>query len=192
MTEEKQPNEPGMPEEQQSISEEDETTLLREQLEEALREKDQFRSMAQRAQADLANYKRRTAEERTELRRTANSQLLLKSITFGDDLDRALALVPPDAVASGWLEGLQLVLRNLAHLLASEGVTKIDAEGQPFEPWEHEAVSYEESPGNEEGIVLRVVRDGYRLHDKVLRPAQVAVSKKTQPPSPLETTNEEA
>jgi len=192
MTEEKQPNEPGMPEEQQFISEEDETTLLREQLEEALREKDQFRSMAQRAQADLANYKRRTAEERTDLRRTANSQLLLKSITFGDDLDRALALVPPDAVASGWLEGLQLVLRNLAHLLASEGVTKIDAEGQPFEPWEHEAVSYEESPGNEEGIVLRVVRDGYRLHDKVLRPAQVAVSKKTQPPSPLETTNEEA
>ena len=192
MTEEKEPEGLGSPEDEVSTSEDEDVALMREQLEEALREKDQFRSMAQRAQADLANYKRRTAEERTELRRTANSQLLLKSITFGDDLDRALALVPPDAVASGWLEGLQLVLRNLAHLLASEGVTKIDAEGQPFEPWEHEAVSYEESPGNEEGIVLRVVRDGYRLHDKVLRPAQVAVSKKTQPPSPLETTNEEA
>ena len=192
MTDEKQPEEAGMPEGQQSISEEDEMTLLREQLEEALRERDQFRSMAQRAQADLANYKQRSADERTELRRTANSQLLLKSITFGDDLDRALSLIPPDAVASGWLEGLQLVLRNLAHLLASEGVTKIDAEGQPFEPREHEAVSYEESPGNEEGIVLKVVRDGYRLHDRVLRPAQVAVSKKIQPPSPQETTNEEA
>jgi molecular chaperone GrpE (heat shock protein) len=192
MTDDKQPEELGVPEEQQPASDGDDTTLLCEQLEEALREKDQFRAMAQRAQADLANYKHRSAEERAELRRTANSQLLLKAIAFGDDLDRALSLIPPDAVAAGWLEGLQLVRRNLIHMLESEGVTKIDAEGQPFEPWEHEAVSYEESPGDEEGIVLRVVRDGYKLHDKVLRPAQVAVSKETQPQSQQDTTTEEA
>ena len=148
-----------------------------EQLEEALREKDQFRTMAQRSQADLVNYRRRAADELEESRRAAKSHLLLKVISVVDDLERALELVPDDAVAPGWLEGIQLVYRKLGSLLQSEGVTKIDAHGQPFQPFEHEAVLYQESADRAEGTVLRVVQDGYKLHDKVLRAAQVAVSK---------------
>ena len=148
-----------------------------EQLEEALREKDQFRTMAQRSQADLVNYRRRAAEELEESRRTAKSDLLLKVISVVDDLERALELVPDDAVAPGWLEGIQLVYRKLGTLLESEGVKKIDAHGRQFEPFEHEAVLYQESADRAEGTVLQVVRDGYKLHDKVLRAAQVAVSK---------------
>ena len=170
----------------------DDLPLLREQMEEVQREKEQFRTMAQRAQADLANFKRRAADERLELRKAANSDLLLKALSVVDDLERALALVPEEAVAPGWLEGLQLVQHNLARLLESEGVTSIEAEGQPFEPWEHEAVIYEETTEAGEGMVVRVIRTGYRLHDRVLRAAQVAVSKAPDTPEQQETTSKEA
>lgn len=150
---------------------------IEEQLAEALREKDQFRAMAQRSQADLANYKRRAAEEVVEARRSASTSLLLKVLSVVDDMERALTHVPEGAVAPGWLDGLRLVQRNLSNLLDSEGVTAIEAQGQPFEPWEHEAVLYEETPDSAEGTVVRVIREGYRLRDRVLRPAQVAVAK---------------
>ena len=148
-----------------------------EQLEEALREKDQFRAMAQRAQADLVNSRRRAAEEMEESRRAAKSHLLLKVISVVDDFGRALEMVPEGAVAPGWAEGLQLVHRKLDSLLESEGVTRIEAEGQPFEPFEHEALLYQESPDKAEDTVLQVIREGYTLNGKVLRAAQVAVSK---------------
>ena len=148
-----------------------------EQLAEALREKDQFRTMALRSQADLANYKRRAAEEMVEARRSASTGLLLKVLSVVDDMERALAHVPENAVAPGWLDGLRLVQRNLSNLLDSEGVTVIEAQGRPFTPWEHEAVLYEETPDSAEGTVVRVIREGYRLRDRVLRPAQVAVAK---------------
>ena len=148
-----------------------------EQLAEALREKDQFRTMALRSQADLANYKRRAAEEMVEARRSASTGLLLKVLSVVDDMERALVHVPEDAVAPGWLDGLRLVQRNLSNLLDSEGVTAMEAQGRPFTPWEHEAVLYEETPDSAEGTVVRVIREGYRLRDRVLRPAQVAVAK---------------
>ena len=173
-------------------SEMEDLALLKEQMEEALREKDQFRTMAQRAQADLVNYRRRVEEERGEVRRNANAQLLLKVLSIADDLQLAMAHLPDDAVAPGWVDGLRLVQRNLEQVLDSEGVTQIQAEGQPFEPREHEAVSYEETPDGQEGMVLRVIRDGYKLHGRVLRPAQVAVSKAQEPQDQDETDQEEA
>ena len=189
MPDKAEPDESTPPDEGQSTSDADETTLAREQMEEALREKEQFRAMAQRAQADLVNYRRRAEDERRELRRGANSELLLKVLSIVDDLERATALVPDDAVAPGWLEGLQLIQRNLENLLTSQGVTGIEAEGKPFEPWQHEAVLYEESSDGKEGVVMSVVRKGYKLHDRVLRPAQVAVSKATQPEAQDENTD---
>ena len=182
---------PASEEEERQAKQEDEAALEREQLEEALREKDQFRTMAQRGQADLANYKKRAAEEMDELRRGANTRLLLKLLSIVDDLNRALALVPDDAVAPGWLEGLELVQRNIDHTLEAEGVTKIEAVGKPFEPWELEAVQYEESADAEDGTVIGVVREGYKHNDKVLRAAQVVVSRKPEPTVKTETIEEE-
>ena len=95
-------------------------------------------------------------------------------------------------MATGWLEGLLLVQRNIESVLNSEGVTKVEAQGQVFEPWEHEALFYEETPNSQEGIVIKVVRDGYKLHDKVLRAAQVIVSKSPEPQDQSETTHQEA
>ena len=192
MTEEKQLEDTGLGEEPKQETEFDDPVLLRAELDEILREKDQFRTIAQRAQADLINYRRRVAEDQESLRRTINAELVLKILSVVDDMDRALNLVPEDVVAPGWLDGLKLVRRNLQILLGSEGVTRIEAEGQRFEPWEHEAVTYEETPDGTEGMVLRVTRDGYKMHDKVLRAAQVAVSKACTKYKHSETKQQEA
>jgi molecular chaperone GrpE len=150
---------------------------LQEQLDEALREKDQFRAIAQRAQADLVNYKKRVTEEIQESRRSATTGILLRTLSVVDDLERALALIPKEAVAPGWSEGLTLVLRNLNTVLESESVKRIEALGRNFDPREFEAVMHEETSEVEEGTVVHVVREGYRHRDRVLRAAQVVVAK---------------
>ena len=179
------------PEEEDRAPEVEDVALLREQLEEALREKDQFHRLAQRSQADLSNYRRRAADELQEQRRQAQSELLLKVVSLIDDLQRALSLVPEDAVAPGWLDGMRLVQRNTTNILESQGVSKIEAVGKPFEPWEFEAVQYAESADADEGQVIEVIRDGYKHYDRVLRAAQVVVSKKPEPETQSENTEEE-
>ena len=148
---------------------------LPDPMEDMEREREQYKAMAQRAQADLVNYRRRVAEERQELQRNANSSLILKFLSVVDDFERAIALLPEDA--AGWQEGLMLVKRNLDNLLESEGVSKIEAAGKPFDPWEHEAVHYLETPDADDGTIIEMFRDGYRLHDRVLRASQVIVAK---------------
>ena len=140
------------------------------------RERDQYKAMAQRAQADLVNYRRRVDEERQELRRNANADLIMKFLGFVDDFERAIGMLPDDA-SEGWQEGLLLVKRKLDGILESEGISKIDAEGEPFDPWRHEAVFHQETLDVEEGVIVSVFKDGYRLHDKVLRASQVIVAK---------------
>ncbi|HJO81827.1 MAG: nucleotide exchange factor GrpE [SAR202 cluster bacterium] len=184
MTEEQQPDELENMEKQ--LDEQlDEPARLQAELDETSREKDQFKNMAQRAQADLVNYRRRAAEEVSEARQSSNSRLLIRLLLVVDDMNRAFDAIPEDAVAPGWLAGLELVRRNLQSVMDSEGVTKIDAEeGQPFDVHEHEAVFFEPSPDREEGVVVNVIRDGYKLHDRVLRAAQVSVSQKVDPEPP--------
>lgn len=150
--------------------------LLIEQLAEAERERGQFKNMAQRAQADLLNYRRRAAEEQAELRRSANADLIGKLLEVVDNFERAIGMLPADA-ADGWHEGLALVQRNLMSILETEGVSKIEAAGKPFDPWEHEAVFHQETTDAEDGVIIAVTREGYRLHDRVLRASQVIVAK---------------
>ena len=140
-------------------------------------ERDQYRAMAQRARADLVNYRRRVDEERQELRRNANADLIVKFLGFVDDFERAIGMLPEDVAEAGWQEGLMLVKRKLDSILESEGVSRIEARGQPFDPWEHEAVHFLETPDVEDGVIAEVFRDGYRLHNKVLRASQVIVAK---------------
>ena len=76
-----------------------------------------------------------------------------------------------------WLEGFKLIERKLISILQGEGLQRIDAEGSAFNPWEHEIVSYLDVPDRQEGEVLEVSRQGYKINGKVLRPAQVVVAK---------------
>ena len=150
---------------------------LEERLEEAERERDQFRTLALRYKADLENYKKRAASELDETRERANAQLLLKLIGLSDDFNRALDYIPEDTSDDGWVEGLRLTQRSIENVMQTEGLSRIEAAiGQPFDVYEHEAVFFEPTDEVDEGTVVRVVRNGYRLRNRVLRAAQVSVA----------------
>ena len=141
-----------------------------------IRERDEFRSLAQRAQADFINYKRRMEEDKLVIGQVATSQLIVQLFPVLDDFERALAHLPPDA-ADSWTEGVQMILRKLEALLETEGITSIDPNpGTTFDPNEHEAVHYEQSSEHTDGSVMSTFRRGYRNSMRVLRPAQVVVS----------------
>ncbi|HEV8516600.1 MAG TPA: nucleotide exchange factor GrpE [Candidatus Limnocylindrales bacterium] len=131
----------------------------------------------QRSAADFANYRRRTEQEREQTLGLANEMLLLKLLAVVDDFDRALAAMPRELEHLGWIEGIWLVERKLRNLLESEGVTPIEAVGKPFDPREHEAVLHEETTAAADGSVIGEIQRGYRIRDRVLRPALVSVAK---------------
>ena len=160
------------------------------QLEESQREVDQFRNLLQRVQADSVNYKRRVEEEREELQKRANANLVIRLLPVLDDFERALQHIPIDDALSPWLAGVELVYRNLRGILESFGVTQIEALDKTFDPMEHESVSYEITEDYEGGRVMSVVRVGYKLHGRVRSPAQVTVSKKKEEESSHEGTSD--
>ena len=150
--------------------------LLAAQLAEANRERDQFRAMAQRAQADLANYKRRAADDNRQALLNSKADILRKFLGVVDDFGRAIDMLPADADPA-WREGIALVQRNLVSVLESERVTKIQSAGALFDPHDHEALAYQETPDLPDGAIAIVMREGYRIDDRLLRPAQVIVAK---------------
>ena len=160
-------------------------------LKEALKEKERFQSIAQRAQADLVNYRSRVIQEQEELRRTVKSGVLTRFIGIIDDLERAISEIP-DTVETGWHEGIQLVLRNLENSLDIEGVKKIEALGVIFDPYKHEALLYEKTSESPEGTILNVIQNGYTLNDKILRPARVVVAQEDEIEQKQEDINEES
>ena len=159
----------------------DEADDLQARLEEAEREREQFRGIAARAQADLVNYRRRAEEEKDEIRRNAKSTMLMKMLSTVDDLDRALALIPSDESA-GWGEGIELVRRNVVNTLDTEGVTKVETLGRPYDPAFAEALLFRETEDEDEGTVIEVFKEGYMYKDRVLRAAQVVVAKRLEQP----------
>src|ERR1035437_104986 len=130
----------------------------------------------QRTAADFANFKRRTAEDRERELGLAGELLLRKLLTVADDFDRALDHMPAEFKGAGWIEGIALVDRKLRALLESEGVTPIEAVGRAFDPREHEAIASVAAPGRPDGEVVDEIQKGYRVRDRVLRPALVAVA----------------
>jgi len=142
----------------------------------ALARAEEHLALAQRAQADYANLRRRTAEERVAMLGLANEILLAKVVGLADDFDLAIEHVPDEARDTAWLEGIAAIDRKLRALLESEGVTPIEALGRPFDPALHEALSHVPGSGRPEDEVVAELRRGYRIRDRVLRPALVAVS----------------
>jgi molecular chaperone GrpE len=154
---------------------------LQAELDEAVRERGQFKALAQRAQADLENLRKRMDEERAEVHRAASAHIITKLLPVLDDLQRALGQATEDATAASWAEGIGLIERNLLTLLESSGVTLIEADSKLFDPMEHEALYSVEDPDKEPGIVASVIRSGYRFHGRVLRAAQVSVAQGSEP-----------
>jgi molecular chaperone GrpE len=143
----------------------------------ALAEKDEFLAALQRERAEFVNYKRRTAEERQAMIGLAGESLIGKVIVLADDFDRAIEARPIAIADDPWVEGIAAIDRKLRQLLESEGVSPIAAEpGAPFDPREHEAVASIPGSGQPDGAIVAELRRGYRLRDRVLRPALVAVA----------------
>ena len=159
---------------------EEQVAALGEELAGAQVEVSQNLDLAQRAQAELANFRKRTEEERISLGKYSNSRLITKLLPVKEDLDLALSHAPESAPNDSWLEGIKLIQRKLNSFLESEGVAEIDGDGAIFNPLEHEAVGTEDSTKHPPGHIIQVVRAGYRLHDRVIQPAQVIVAREPQ------------
>ena len=149
-----------------------------EQLARAREDAQKYLGNWQRAEADFQNYKKRVEQERDENRRFASAALVMNTLPILDDLERALMSVDAHLAGLTWLDGVRLIYRKLQLILENAGVSAIEVEGQQFDPRYHEAVMHADGP---EGRVLAEVQRGYKLHDRVLRPAMVVVGKGAAP-----------
>ncbi|MEJ5315356.1 MAG: nucleotide exchange factor GrpE [Anaerolinea sp.] len=177
-----QGSQPAETAEKDALKEEVET--LRERvraLEEYIRElegkqKEYFEGWA-RERADFSNYKRRIEREQASLTQNITGEILKKYLLILDDLSRAMKMRPRDGEAASWADGIELIYRKLQSILDAEGIQRIPAEQEMFDPMRHEAITYEDSPDHESGQIIEVLQDGYTLGDRVLRPARVRVAR---------------
>ena len=162
--------------EQQTVAADDPIVQLVNEYKEAIKARDIAQDRYLRAAAEFANARRR-AEMRADNEVRAGRERLLGSVLpVVDDFDRAFQSVPDDARESTWVEGFALIQRKLQNTLQREGVTPIEAEGQPFDANRHQAVIVEVADDVPSGTVLQVLQQGYMLDDRVLRPAMVKVA----------------
>jgi molecular chaperone GrpE len=146
---------------------------VQKQLTEAQSQAAEYKDGWQRAVADFQNYKRRVDAEAKDTYSNAAGNIVRRYLPVLDDIERALAHRPADLA---WADGIELIYRKLQAILDAEGVKRIEAEGQPFDPNFHEAVAQEPAEGVESGHVIAVLQNGYMLGERVIRPAQVRVA----------------
>ncbi|MGH7869721.1 MAG: nucleotide exchange factor GrpE, partial [Candidatus Dormibacteraceae bacterium] len=130
-----------------------------------------------RLAADFDNFKKRSRQERNDLLRYAGVELASLLLPVVDDFERVLEHAPEEA-EDGWLKGVRMTVDKLREALATVGVKPIEVQGEHFDPQLHEAIATEVSEAVEEDTVLAEVRRGYQMHERILRPAMVRVSRK--------------
>ena len=138
---------------------------------------EKFRDLALRSQADFDNFRKRAAREKEDAIKYANTSFLDRLIPILDNFELGLNAARTGAGNSPILAGMDMVAKQLTDFLTASGVEPVDGEGQHFDPNLHEAVAQEESAVVPEGIIIRQLRRGYKLRDRLLRPATVVVSK---------------
>ena len=151
--------------------------LLAAELQQAQDKAKEYFEGWQRERADFANYKRRVERDQQMMAQSMKGDIIKKYLTVLDDLERALKARPTEGPVASWANGIELIQRKLQSILESEGVKRIQAEGELFDPTRHEAITYEDSPDHESGQIIEVVQQGYTLGDRVLRPALVRVAR---------------
>ena len=139
----------------------------------------------QREAADFRNYKRRTDQERDTILGMANEDLLLRVLAVADDFDRALEAMPHELTRLSWAEGVVAIDRKLRMLLEAQGVKPIEVLGRPFDPREHEAITHVTTTEAPDESVIGEIQRGYRIRDRVLRPALVSVARNPGPEAGL-------
>jgi len=135
----------------------------------------EYREHVQRLQSEFSNYKKPVDKERGELFSTAKRELVLKLLPVLDDLERMLDHYQKQGECN--CDAVELIYQNLANILAGEGLEKVHAVGEEFDPNFHEAVGVEEVNAEQEDLVLEEWQKGYRFGGKLLRPSRVKVGK---------------
>jgi len=154
------------------VAEKEDVETLKKALAEEKAKAEGYLANWQRAQADFINYKRRSEQEKEEISKFANAMIMLSLLPVLDDLERAFTSVPAHLAKLTWVDGIRLIERKLEASLEAQGLSQIKAMGEPFDPKLHEAAMQGKG---KEGIVIDELQKGYKLHDRVIRPAMVVV-----------------
>ena len=166
---------------------------LKRQLEESDAQANEYLAGLQRERAEFQNFRRRTADERERDAGLAADGLLRKVVALADDFDRAIEARPASHATDPWADGVAAIDRKLRLLLESEGVSPIAvAPGAPFDPAQHDAIVTVPESGQPEGTIVTELQRGYRIRDRVLRPALVAVASGPAEAYPSDATDDGA
>lgn len=154
----------------------DEIAELKREIDELHQISEEYLDGWQRERAEFANYKKRMERERMQLQHNIVGDVMRQYLDIVDDLERALQTRPAEGEGASWAEGIELVYRKFLATLESEGVQPMQVEGQQFDPNWHEAISQEPNDEYESGQIIEVVRNGYLIGERVLRPATVRIA----------------
>ena len=150
---------------------------LKKELEETRTKANEYLDGWQRARAEFANYKKRVDRDQAQTYQVATGNIVRRFLEVLDDLERALKNRPKEGEGAVWSEGIELIYRKLLNMLENEGVKPMEIKNDFFDPNLHEAVMSEENSEFESGQIIDVIRQGYVLGDRVLRPAMVRVAR---------------
>lgn len=147
-----------------------------ETLESVRKQRDEYYDLLLRKTAEFENYRKRIDRERRDLSEYAGADILKAVLPLVDDLERALQAASTTDSVAAYRTGVELILKQLIDLLKKKGVTLIESVGQDFDPHIHQAVTQEVSEDHREGEVMQELARGYKLGDRLLRPAMVKVA----------------
>jgi molecular chaperone GrpE len=147
------------------------------ELDEWKKQSKEFMDGWQHERADFSNYRKRIERDQTETKQNITADVVKKYLVVLDDIQRALKTRPTEGEAGSWAEGVELIARKLQSILDSEGIKRIPAEDELFDPHRHEAVTHEDSPDHQNGQIIEVLQEGYTIGERVIRPALVRVAK---------------
>lgn len=131
----------------------------------------------QRERADLINYRNRVLRDRDQEKQNLTVEIIKKYLVLHDDLGLALKNPPADQASKQWVDGIALILKKMQKILEVEGIEPINTEKVDFDPQLHEAISHEENPDYKSGQVIEVIKPGYKIENRIIRPALVRVAK---------------
>lgn len=176
-TDEEQPAEDAGPAQADEEPAADPVPLAAEPVPDPAAERDEYRDLLLRKQAEFDNFKKRVERDRAKANRQAERLLIVALLPLLDDFERALGASTDAGGVEAYRAGIELIHRQLLETLRKRGVTSIDTAGARFDPNLHEAVAYQASEGREDGDVIDELRRGYLFHEELLRAAMVRVAK---------------
>lgn len=167
-----------------TTEQEEMVTIPLKSMEEQLKEiddlKDKVKSYSdgwQRERADFDNYRKRIVRDRDQEKQNITVDILKKYLDIYDDLDLAMKNAPQSEEVKQWKDGIAMILKKMHKILETEGIEPVSTDMKFFDPQYHEAISHEDNPDFESGQIIEVVKKGYQIKNRVIRPALVRVAK---------------